>query len=161
LRAQVFLHRHGEVGAAFDGGIVRNDHHLPACDAPDAGNDARAGRFAMVHIPGGQLTNFEEGRAGIQQACYAVSRQELAPGNVARARGFGPPQGRVTYSCVQLASKLLVAREVEPVGLGFRINLAQEFGHANIGRGPKFSIPRHQSEFHSRFAVRSSARLRH
>ena len=48
LGAQVLFDGHRVVGPAFDSGVVGDDHHLPACHPPDAGDDARAGRVAVV-----------------------------------------------------------------------------------------------------------------
>ena len=78
LGAQVLLDRQREIGAALDGGIVGYDHALASFDAADAGDDARARCVAVVHLPRRQRREFEEGRAGIEQAVDAFAHEELA-----------------------------------------------------------------------------------
>ena len=49
LRAEVFLHRHRIVGAAFDGRIVTDDHHLAAFNPANAGDHPCAWRSSVIH----------------------------------------------------------------------------------------------------------------
>ena len=49
LGAQVLGNGDRMVGAALDGGIVRDDDALPAGDAADSGDDACAGCLVVVH----------------------------------------------------------------------------------------------------------------
>ncbi len=42
LRAQMLLHRHRMIGAAFDRRVIGDDHAFDACNAPYAGDNARA-----------------------------------------------------------------------------------------------------------------------
>ena len=86
LGAQVLLHRHRVVGAALDGRIVADDHDLAAFDAADAGDDAGAVDRVVVHAVGGERAEFEERRAGIEQARHALARQQLAAGQMPLAR---------------------------------------------------------------------------
>ncbi len=74
----MFLDGHGEVGAALDRGVVGDDQALAPRHAPDAGDDARAGRVAVVQIPRRQRRQFQKGRAGIEQAVDALAHKELA-----------------------------------------------------------------------------------
>ena len=83
LRAQMLLDRQRIVSAALHRRVVADDHHLPARHAADAGDHARARHFAVVHVAGGELADFEERRAGIEQPLDAVAGQQLA----ARRRG--------------------------------------------------------------------------
>ena len=78
LRAQVLLHGEREVGAALDGRVVRDDHALAALDDADAGDDARARRTAVVHLPRGERVQLEEGGAGVDEAVDPLPRRELA-----------------------------------------------------------------------------------
>ena len=85
LRAQMLLDRQRIIGAALHRRVVADDHHLPARDAADAGDDPGAGHFALVHVAGGELADLEERRAGIEQPLDAVARQQLAARDVALA----------------------------------------------------------------------------
>ena len=51
LRAQVFFDRHGKIRAAFDGGIVGDEHAFVPLYTPDAGDDAcrRHTAFGFIH----------------------------------------------------------------------------------------------------------------
>ena len=84
LRPQVLLHRHGEVGAALHRRVVADDHHLAPRDAPDAADHPGAGRLAAIEAKGGELTDLQEWRAGVQQPLHPLPRQELAPRLMAR-----------------------------------------------------------------------------
>ena len=54
LRAQMLLHRHRQVGAAFDGGVVAHHHAFAALDAADAGDDAGGMDIAVIQAVGGK-----------------------------------------------------------------------------------------------------------
>jgi hypothetical protein len=71
----MLLHRHRVVGAALDGGVVADDHHLAPGDAADAGDHAGAMHILVVHVIGGERADLEEGRAGVEQAQDAFPRQ--------------------------------------------------------------------------------------
>ena len=79
----VLARGHRVVGAAFDGGVVADDHHLAALDPADAGDDPGARRLVLVHAVGGELGELEEGRAAVQQQFDPLARQQLAAGDVA------------------------------------------------------------------------------
>ena len=83
LRAQVLLHGHRVVGAAFDGGVVGDDDDLAAVDPADPGDDPGAGRRVVVEAVGGERRELEEGRAGVEQPVDALARQQLAALDVA------------------------------------------------------------------------------
>ena len=78
LRAQVLLHRDGEVAAALHRGVVGDDHALDALHAADAGDDAAGGDLVVEHAPAGHRRELEEGRAGIEQRVDAVAHEQLA-----------------------------------------------------------------------------------
>src|SRR3546814_19551016 len=50
--------------------------------AANARNDSRAGHFAVVHVAGGKLADFKEGRTSVEQALHAFAGQQLAPGDM-------------------------------------------------------------------------------
>jgi hypothetical protein len=81
------------VCAALHRGVVRNHDTLAALDHADARDDARRRRLALVEIPGGERVQLEKGRAGIDEAIDALTREELPPrvvslhGTVAAATG--------------------------------------------------------------------------
>ena len=78
LRAQVLLHRHREIGAALDGGVVAHDHALAPRDAADARDDAGAVDVLGVEAEGRQRRQLQERRARIDQPQHAIARQQLA-----------------------------------------------------------------------------------
>src|SRR5207237_445198 len=53
-------------------------------------DDARARHFAVVHVTGGELTDFEERRAGVEQPLDPITRQELAALDMPLAVLLGP-----------------------------------------------------------------------
>ena len=54
LCAQMLLHRHRIIGAAFDGGIVADDHAFAPGHAADAGDKTSAMDGIVVHAAGGE-----------------------------------------------------------------------------------------------------------
>ena len=78
LRAKVLLHRQGEVRAAFDGRVVRDDHALAALDDADARDHARARGLSPRTCPCGERAQFEERRVGIDQPLDPLARGQLA-----------------------------------------------------------------------------------
>ena len=78
LGAQMLLHRHRIIRAAFDGRVVAHDHALAAGHPPDAGDNAGAGNLVVVHAAGGKRRQFKERGAWIDQRHHAVARQEFA-----------------------------------------------------------------------------------
>ena len=63
----MFLHRQRIVGAAFDRGIVRDNHALAPRDASDTGDDASGRDVASVQAASSQCRQLEEGRAWVEQ----------------------------------------------------------------------------------------------
>jgi hypothetical protein len=84
----VLLHRHREVGAALDRGVVGHDHDLLAHHPADAADHAGRGRGAVVHVLGRERRDLQEGRARVEQGGDAVARQQLAALGVLAARGL-------------------------------------------------------------------------
>ena len=87
LRAQVLLDREREVGAALDGGVVRDDHALAAVHRADARHDAGAGRLVVVHAERRERRELEPGGVGIEQQVDALAHGQLAAAAVALQRG--------------------------------------------------------------------------
>ena len=86
LRPKVLLHGHRVVGAALDGGVVADHHHVASVDQPDARDDPRAGRVATVEALGGERRQFDEGTALVEEPADAVPGEQLAAGDVTLAR---------------------------------------------------------------------------
>ena len=77
LSAQMLLDGHRVVGAALDRGVVGDDHHLAAGNAPDARDEAGARRFSPVHAVRRQRRELEKGRSGIEQRVHPVADEHL------------------------------------------------------------------------------------
>ena len=86
LSAQVLLDRDRIVGAAFDRGIVGDDHALAAHHPADPGDDPGAWHLVVVHAVGGELRQLQERRARIEQAPHPLARQQLAARQMTLAR---------------------------------------------------------------------------
>ena len=111
LRAQMLLDRHRIVGAALHRRVVADDHHLPARHAADAGDDARARHFAVVHVAGGELADLEERRARIEQPLDPLARQQFAARRCAARAIFSvPPKRRLGDVGAQLLGERAVMR---------------------------------------------------
>ena len=93
LRPQVLLHRHREIGAALDGGIIGDDHAGPPRDAADAGDKPGARHRIVIKPIGRQRRQFEKGRAGIEQQRHPVPRQKLAAPGMPLPRALAAAQG--------------------------------------------------------------------
>ena len=78
LRPQVLLHRERIVGAALDRRVVGDDQDLAAGHAADAGDEAGAGRVAVIEAGGGERRDFEEGRARVEQPVDPFADRQLA-----------------------------------------------------------------------------------
>src|SRR5437762_13032466 len=77
LRPHVLLDRDRVVGAAFHRRIVADDQDLATRHAADAGDDARAGGFVVVQLPGGERRKLEKWRPFVEQAIDALAHREL------------------------------------------------------------------------------------
>jgi len=86
LRAEVFLHRHREIGAALYRGVVADDHHLLPLDPADPGDQPGGGACAVIHALCGEETDLQKGRAGVQKPVDPFAGEELAPAAVQIAR---------------------------------------------------------------------------
>ncbi len=86
LRAQMLLHGHRIIGAALDGGIIADNHHLAAGDPPDACDHAGGVDIPLIHAEGGKRAHLEKGRAGIEKAHHPRPRQQFATRRVPLTR---------------------------------------------------------------------------
>ena len=105
LCAQVLLDGHRVVGAALDGGVVGDDHHLAALDTADAGDDAGGGHRVVltrsaVHAIGSERAQLEERAARVEQAVDPIPHQELATTGVL---GSGTLRATLAHECQPLA----------------------------------------------------------
>jgi len=100
LGAQVLLHRHRVIGAAFDRGIVGYDQTFHTRDAANPGNHPGTRRGIVIQAMGGQGRDFQERAAGIQQCPNALARQQLA----ARLVFFSGPVRAATSGCFKRIS---------------------------------------------------------
>jgi hypothetical protein len=108
LGAQVLLHRDGVVGAAFDRGVVGDDHHLASGDDADPGDDPGGRHLILVHAAGGERAQLEEGRLGIAEQPDAVSHEKLAALAVPLPGLLGAPQPHALQARVQVRHQSLV-----------------------------------------------------
>src|SRR5688572_31297078 len=65
LGAQMLLDRHWEIRPAFDSSIVGDDHYFTVANAPDAGDDSRAGSFVIIEVSGSEGRELKERRTGV------------------------------------------------------------------------------------------------
>ena len=93
LRPQVLLHRERIVGAALDRRVVGDDQHLAAGHPADAGDQAGAGRVAVVEPGGRERRDLEERRARVEQSVEPLADRQLAllaMAGVRRGTAAGP-----------------------------------------------------------------------
>mmetsp|Transcript_22728 Transcript_22728/g.37564 ORF Transcript_22728/g.37564 Transcript_22728/m.37564 type:complete len:635 (-) Transcript_22728:3304-5208(-) len=94
LGAQVFFDGHGIIGAALYGGVVANHHNLVAHDPANARDHTRTRSRPIIKTMRCRRPDLKKGRARIKQIGDPVTRQHLAPADMARARSFPAPFGR-------------------------------------------------------------------
>ena len=78
LGPEVLLDRDRVVRAALDGGVVGDDHAGRPLDPADPGDDPRARRLVVVHAPGGERAQLEEGRPRVEESVDPLADRELA-----------------------------------------------------------------------------------
>ncbi len=84
LRAQMLLMVRGKyTRRLLTVRVVGDDHDLPAADLANAADQPGARRVVVVKPVGGELAEFQEGRARLEQALDALARQQFAAGDVA------------------------------------------------------------------------------
>ena len=135
LRAEVLFHRHGEIGAAFDGSVVGDDDAGLAGDETDAGDDAGGGHLVAIQAIGGELGEFKERRARVDQGSDAITRQQLAAGDVAVPRGGAAAHGDGSDLVAQV-----VDQGAHGLGVGGEVggawrNVGTDLGHRGVDPG--------------------------
>ena len=78
LPAQMLLNRHRMISAAFNRGVIGNNHAGDALNLANAGNDASTIDITGIHIPCSKLANFQKCRTRINEPIDACARQQLA-----------------------------------------------------------------------------------
>jgi hypothetical protein len=135
LRPHVLLGGDAVVGGALHGGVVDHQHAGPAADQAHAGDDAAAGRHALVKAVAGELAEFEEGRAGVQHRRQPLARQQLTALLVQAARLLRPADQRPRAAGVQIGNPCEVGIAVARERLVGRRYGGRHHRHAD---GPKF-----------------------
>jgi hypothetical protein len=132
LSAQVLLHGHGIVGAAFHRGVVGDDQALGPAHPADAGDDPRGRRLAVVQVPCGQRAELQKRRAGIEQAIDPIAHEQLSLLDVALAILRPPSFADVGLPLAQLSHQPAMVRLVFLECLGAGVESGGEDFH---GRG--------------------------
>lgn len=117
LRAQVLLHRHRVVRAALDGGVVGDDDALPPAHPADPGDDPGGRGLSVVQPVGGEGSELQEGRAGVEQGVHPVPGQQLPARGVPLARPLPAAQPGRRELVPQLVHECPVGRLVGLPGL--------------------------------------------
>ena len=119
LGAKVLLDGYRVVGAALNGGVVGQDHHLFALDYADTSHNAGRRFLAVVHLPCRQRAELEEGRIGVNQTVDPLPGQHLATAAVEVHRPLSAAGPNLGQSLFQVAYQGfhpgLVVQEI-PVG---------------------------------------------
>ncbi len=131
LGAQVLLDRDRVVGAALDRRVVGDDHALGAVDAADAANQA-AGRHPVIaiHVIAGELADFEERRARVEQPVDAVARQQLAALDVLLPRALAAALRNFFDLLPEIGNQRLHRVAVGDEFVGARIDAGFDQAHA-------------------------------
>src|SRR5699024_9402432 len=121
LGAQVLLHRHREVGAALDGGVVGEHQAVPAVDQSDPGDHAGARRGPVVHPLRSQRCDLQERRAEIEQPVDAIPGQQIPaeaePPSAAAAR-----RRRSSVTRASIAAAPSAATAVRRTSIGYLVS---------------------------------------
>src|SRR5262249_42649465 len=115
--------------AALHGGVVRDDHALLALDDADAGDDARAGRIAVVHVPGGQRGELEKRATRVDESVDPLAGGQLAAGAVALERLLAAAARDRGRAVAQLGAELLLAGAPRVEDVRFALERAGENRH--------------------------------
>ena len=132
----MLLHRRREIRPALHRRVVAHDQHLAARDAADAGDQAGAGRFVVVEAVGGELAEFEEGRAGIEQALDTVAGQQFAARDVAGPGGLRATKRRRRHTSAEVVGEAAVVLGVGLEGVRAWVEGGGQAGHVAIASEP-------------------------
>ena len=130
LRAQMLLHRHWEIGAALDRGIVADNHDLAAVHQTDAGDDSGTGCLVVVHLMGGQGSDFQEGAALVQESVDPVPRQHPSAVDVPLAGSRRSAARDTVQMTSQLTDELPIGLRVRLKIRRMRVRMAQQRLHS-------------------------------
>ena len=112
----MFLDGHRIVGATLNGSIIGDDHTFLPFHQPDACDDTGRGRLVVVHIPGRQRAEFQEGCIWITEQLDALTCQQFIafamPGN-------GPFASALLYHLNTLAELIYQLLKVVSILLKF------------------------------------------
>ena len=114
----MLLDRDRHEGAAFDGGVVRDEHIGHAVDDADTGDDAATGDLVAVLAPSGQGRELEERGVVVGDHVDAVAHHDLAAGQVTLDRAFtaGPAVDRPLHALPQSVDKRAIGLTVRSEG---------------------------------------------
>lgn len=126
LGAQVLLHGHRVVGAALDGGVVRDDHALAPADPADARDHPGGRGGAPVHALGGQRGQLQEGRTGVEEGVHAVAGEQFPARGVAGAGLLAAAEAGRVEPGAQASGEFAVGGLIGPPGLGRRVRGARQ-----------------------------------
>ena len=129
LRPQMLLHRHRIIGAAFDGGVIANDHHIAARHTANPRNHARGMDIPVIKPIGCQSANFQKGGSGIQQAADPIPRQKFAARHMPRPCPFRPALGGKASLRAQIMDQRLPSLAIGFGLLRLCIELRCQHGH--------------------------------
>ena len=73
----MFFHREWEITSPFNGRVIGDDHALLAAYATNAGAHTRGGEFFVIDFIGGELRQFQERRADVDQGVDALAGQQF------------------------------------------------------------------------------------
>src|SRR5262249_36747463 len=110
LRAKMLLDRYWVVRAALDRRVIGDNHAFCAADAADAGDDAGAWGFVVVHAIGGQRAQLDERGGRVKQAIDTFADRQFAALAVAGNRAFvaaGAALGQRPGASAQLVDQCL------------------------------------------------------
>ena len=129
LGAEVFLHRHGEVGAALHGGVVRDHDARLTVDGTDPSDDARTGGRAVVETLGGERRELEERGTRVDERVDAGVGGELPARLVLRDRFLAAAATHPFEPGPEVVHERLHRRHVVAEGLRAGVDVGGQSGH--------------------------------
>src|SRR5262249_61112427 len=95
----------------------------------EAGDEARAGRVAVVHVPGGQAGELEKGAPRVDESVDPFARSQLAALTVAGESLLAAAACDLSRTLAQLGDELLHTRPPRLKDVRFALGLAGENRH--------------------------------
>ncbi len=147
LRAQMLLHGHRQIGAAFDGGVVAYHHAFAALDAADAGDDAGGVDIAVIEAVGGKRRQLQERRARIDQVHHSFSWKKLSARHMPFARPFRAAQRGFGAARLQFGGKRAHRLGIGAELGGIAVDLTADLRHLRPPPNPSHrTMARHEKE---------------